>query len=77
MSTRFAQRFPLIEQFTGQGLTIDEICRSIQPYIEWRLLAVDDAGLNVLLQHQGSKAEDEQYIMLLGEAARAWWEQQK
>jgi hypothetical protein len=77
MSTRFAQRFPFIEQFNGQGLSTDVLCQTIQRYCEWRLVAVDENGLNVLLQNESTKPKDEQYILLLGEAARAWWDQQK
>jgi hypothetical protein len=77
MSTRFAQRFPLVQQLTEQNLSHDELRRSIQPYSEWKLLAVDEAGLNVLLQNDSSKPGNEQYILLLGEAARVWWDFQK
>jgi hypothetical protein len=77
MSTQFAQRFPLIQQLNGNGLSYDELCRSIQPYTEWRLLAVDENGLNVLLQNESRETRNEQYILLVGEAARIWWDQQK
>lgn len=69
---RLADRFPAAKQLQIDKDDTAELLVTIQPYLDWQLLALDDG---VLLGKPGtriSKARREDLVILTGKAARTW-----
>jgi hypothetical protein len=72
MDRNIRERFPLVKQINGEGLSAEQMREQTICYLNWKVLGIDEKESSALLQNSTVGDGEPEYIYLLGGAWRYW-----